>query len=205
MPTLKQAISRLREFHHRVRHPHDFYATHREQWRELAARITRNTVLAMRPPDEMAETWALKAETLGSRVTATLLSLPEAGCIIALSDAPPGTAPTDPRYYSDRGIAVRDLIRWIQAGRTGNPEGKHLDERDDLQSDAQIAWRILYAIRRGGPTIPRLLAAVHQFLGGNPQETGPIAGQILRAWLDTLVPVVRMDYEAWLSRRVRAL
>lgn len=211
---LRSAIVRLREFGQRIRQPHDFYASHAPLWLEMTVRITKATVMALRPHDEIPAVWAQRAETLASRIGYQLHTMPAAGITIYLSDSEPGAnpdAPGSPAHQAS-GVSIADLIRFIQEGERGNPLGKNLDERDDPALAkghyAAIAWRMMYAIKRGAHGTDGLLRQLNRFLGGANAQGGDgdrMADAILKAWLSTLVPVVHEDWAGWLARRARSI
>lgn len=207
------AVRKLREFRERVKHPTDFYAMRQSHWTDTARKLAQQAVLLLRPHDEMAETWALKAQTLASRVSSRLHELPAAGFTLTFSETPAGTA-GDPRHYQLDGVKVSDLMRFVEEGRQGNPLGKKLDERDltpdkngNTRTNAQIAWRMMYAIRNQSHGVDRLVAAVNKMLGGtiNDEGASQIAGSILDHWREALVPMVQADWTEWFARRARAL
>ena len=209
---LRAAIVRLRTFGERLKHPHDFYASNAAHWLGVAVRLTKATVLALRPQDEMPEMWALKAETLVSRLGTTLLELPAAGLMIHLGPERTRDDPARPgsQAHASHGVSIADLVRFIQEGERGNPLGKRLDERDDAALAKghynAIAWRMMYAIKKGAHGTDRLVERLNQFLGGMQKDGSHDLGEaILKAWLSSLVPIVREDWASWLSRRVRSI
>src|SRR6478752_4986290 len=126
--TVKEAARRLREFQSRVAAPHDFYAACRDKWQKSAAKLVVATVRNARPIDADVAAWNARAETLGSRVSATLLPAGEgsAGVSINLSERPADATPNDPRFFTSADVGIQDLVRFVQAGRQGDPNGKRL-------------------------------------------------------------------------------
>lgn len=212
---LRQAIHRLRTLQERLRRPHDFFAAHERVWLESARTLTRATIVSLRPPEEFPEAWALKAETFASKITTHLHALPTAGITIHLGDTPPG-AGDDPDHHQHAGVNVSDLLRFVEEGIRGNPLGKRLDDRDEAalarsptgRGQAAIAWRMMYAIKRRAAGTEGLVRALNRFLGASEHSPGTnetLAEALLKAWISTLVPLVEMDWEAWLSRRARSV
>lgn len=207
--SIREGVARLRAFQARISQPTDFYASHAALWLDMAQRLAKSAVIHARPPDELPELWAAKAETLASKITYRLHELPECGITLSLSDAPPGDpAQAGSLATASNDINVSDLMRFVEEGFRGNPMGKKIDERDiqRKQSPAQIAWRIMYALKRRTEGHDRLRFVVNRFLGSTPGgNANGIADDILKAWLSVLVPLVYQDWEAWLSRRARSI
>ena len=222
---LRAAIVRLRAFGERLKHPHDFYASNAAHWRETAVRLTKATVLALRPQEEMPEMWALKAETLVSRIGYTLLELPAAGLILHLGEKEEDDKKNHVHHLHGQegrdmtSVSINDLMRFVEEGRkgtmdaAGNLLGKNLDDRDltanskgRIPTDKEIAWRMMYAIKKRAMGYDRLLFVLNRFLGEMQKDGSHDLGEaILKAWLSSLVPIVREDWASWLSRRVRSI
>lgn len=213
MPALRQAIVRLRALEQRIGNPHAFYAGHAARWHELTVRLTRETVNLMRPPGESAEVWAHRSDTLASKVQYRLhvsggeLNLAGTAAGVTFTLADPDSASGDPAQHADQGVSIADLTRFVQAGQAGQPLGKRLDDRDDGQTPAQIAWRMMYAIKRRAHGFDGLKRAVQRFLGGEASEgqASHLANAILKAWVSVLVPKAWEDWRAWVDAQVRAL
>jgi hypothetical protein len=213
---LREAIHRLRTLQTKLRNPHEFFATHQRVWLDSARNLTRATIVSLRPAEEMPEAWALKAETFASKISAHLHSMPAAGITLHLGDTPADAKTGDPRYHSDHGVNVSDLIRFVEEGIRGNPMGKRIKEEDQAalsrsntgRGQAAIAWRMMYAIKRRAAGTDGLIRQLNRFLGASAHSPGTnesLAEALLKAWVSTLVPIVTQDWEAWLARRVRGV
>jgi hypothetical protein len=207
MGSLAQTIAKLQALKLALSRPTEFYSNYLPQWQEHAQRITVAILRHSRPPETDPDDWQRRIETEAARLSALLFfDADEIGAILSLGIRPP-VPQSDPRHYTLDNMSVKDIERWVEAGRgKQNPDdpGKNLDERDDGKTDPQIAWRIIYALKLRKEGWERLLGHIEDFLGLEAGAAPGLYREILQAWLEQIGPQIRADYRAWIHGRITA-
>ena len=173
-------------------------------WREDAEAMFRAVAgVAGLPADEVD---AAAARILVYRQSATVAVFVLGPGAVASTTAP-ANGP-DVRWSRDPDqFDVTYVVRWIQAGRRGEPGGKILDERDDGDSDIEIAWRILNHLKQNDNK--GLKAALDAFTGG-AGGGGTTAGvlaiypAVMAAWTAYFGALIAGEWKAfWTTRLFR--
>lgn len=203
--TVQQAITRLSRLKVTLQNAWQFYRANIDTYEEMAKSIARNVLIALPPPGVEQADWERSVETVMTRIGAFLVATTRMnGFILRLATETMGKG--DNTWFNvpgSKSVTVADIVRWVEAGRQGDPDGKRLDDRDFGKSNDQIAFNILYAVRKGmGHGV---INYVEQFMGRTSEEaTHDRSPQIAAAWIDAIVPRVRADLEEWVRQQVKA-
>lgn len=200
---VKEAILRLSRLKLNLQNAWQFYRANADTYETLAKQIAHGVLIATPPPDVTAEQWARTTDTLVERIGAFLVANSKVnGLVLRLATETIGTGQNTGEFVPGASnVTVADIVRWVDAGREGDPDGKRLDDRDYGKSNQQIAFNILYAVRQGRGN--GVIDYVQKFAGVSQQnEAHDRSPQILTAWLDIIVPRVRADLEAWVRTQI---
>lgn len=203
----RRVIGRLQTLSGRLLNPVDFYASHLADYRELAAKTAFQVLINLRPADADPELWQQQALGM-SLMVGTAVSPDQRGMVIWLSDRN-----EKPRFHPDtfsfNGVSIAEIERFVDAGRhkeNQDEPGKNLDARDDGKSNAQIAWRIMYAMRLGKPGTPGLEAAIQKFLSAESRsEAEKLLPQVLTMWIEVFSVRAVADFRQWVHASVASL
>lgn len=206
--TVRAAITRLSRLKVTLQNAWTFYFENLATYEAMAKSIAHSVLIALPPPGVEPQEWQRSVDTVMARINAFLVATSRMnGFILRLATDTMGTdAPT--QINADPPLA--DIIRWVEEGRyrlglkMDNEEpGKRLDHRDYGKSNERIAWNIIFAARNGNGAA--VMAHINQFMGKtNATEAHDRSPEIMRAWIDALVPRVRADLEAWVRAKVAA-
>lgn len=203
--TVQQAITKLSRLKVTLQNAWQFYRANIDTYEEMAKAIARNVLIALPPPGVEPAEWDRSVDTVMTRIGAFLVATTRMnGFILRLATETMGSGQNT--WFNVPGttaVTVADIVRWVEAGRHGDPDGKRLDDRDFGKSNEQIAFNILLAVRRGmGHGV---IGYVEQFMGKTHSEAAhDRSGQIAAAWIDAIVPRVRADLEEWVRQQVKA-
>jgi hypothetical protein len=210
--TVRAAITRLSRLKVTLQNAWTFYFENLSTYETMAKSIAHSVLIALPPPGVEPQEWQRSVDTVMTRINAFLVATSRMnGFILRLATDTMGTGDnTGTPIPGTTYVSVADIVRWVEAGRPflapAGPqegEGKRLDHRDFGKSNEQVAFNILYAVRKG--TGDAVMAHVNQFMGKtNATEAHDRSPEIMRAWIDALVPRVRADLEAWVRAKVAA-
>ena len=204
MSAVRNVIGRLEALREELSQPAVFYAEHRAAWLELAKTVVRQVLANLKPIEMDAGQWQRQIVLAVDRVAADLLSEEDAGIMISIGALPIGADPEDPRHYATAGVNVDEVMRWVEAGRDAEMDGKRLGGDDEGKTDRQIAWRILYALKLNKPGAEGLRTAILKFLGRESGESAEVIyPEILKAWLDVFTVRAAADFRKWVGGKVR--
>ena len=193
---LRDRIDKLRGIRDRLASPEDFWTAHKDEYRDLLAQITVRELMPLRPQDMEPEEWEYHVNLLAVGIQAALLNETQTGLMFWLGPA------SQPQLEEIAGPAPglfsqETIQEWVAAGRAGDEEGKHLDERDTGRSDAEIAKRVWWAMYTGRSLHSHDL--VRKFLVERGiqfvQEALPA---LLKAWKEGLIVRLREDWKQYL-------
>lgn len=200
--TLRDHVQRLRGVKARLEEPVDFFAAHKDEYRDLCAEVTVRELTLARPDEVTEEEWLFRVETLAGNIQAALLEETETGVRFWLS--PAAQPQLEPIAGAQPGLFGLETVQeWVAAGRAGDEEGKQLDDRDMGRSDEQIAKRVWWAMYTGKSLNSH--DKIREFLV--TRGTQLLAGmlpQLLNAWKQNVIVRMRKDYQLFLRGVLRS-
>jgi hypothetical protein len=194
--TLRDQIDRLRGIRGQLTAPEEFWAAHKDEYREILAQVTLRELTPLRPQDMEPEEWEYHVSLLAAGIQAALLNETETGLRFWLGPASQPQA--DEIAGPAPGIFGQETImEWVAAGREGDESGKHLDERDAGRDDEEIAKRVWWAMYTGRSLHSHDL--IRKFLVERGvqfvQEALPV---LLTAWKEGVIVRLKDDWKRYL-------
>ena len=194
--TLRDQIDRLRGIRGQLTTPEEFWAAHKDEYREILAQVTLRELTPLRPQDMEPEEWEYHVSLLAAGIQAALLNETETGLRFWLGPASQPQA--DEIAGPAPGIFGQETImEWVAAGREGDESGKHLDERDAGRNDEEIAKRVWWAMYTGRSLHSHDL--IRKFLVDRGvqfvQEALPA---LLTAWKEGVIGRLKDDWKRYL-------
>ena len=194
--TLRDQIDRLRGIRGQLTAPEEFWAAHKDEYREILAQVTLRELTPLRPQDMEPEEWEYHVSLLAAGIQAALLNETETGLRFWLGPASQPQA--DEIAGPAPGIFGQETImEWVAAGREGDESGKHLDERDTGRDDEEIAKRVWWAMYTGRSLHSHDL--IRKFLVDRGvqfvQEALPA---LLTAWKEGVIVRLKDDWKRYL-------
>jgi len=194
--TLRDQIDRLRGIRAQLTAPEEFWAAHKDEYREILAQVTLRELTPLRPQDMEPEEWEYHVSLLAAGIQAALLNETETGLQFWLGPASQPQA--DEVAGPAPGIFGQETImEWVVAGREGDESGKHLDERDAGRNDEEIAKRVWWAMYTGRSLHSHDL--IRKFLVDRGvqfvQEALPA---LLTAWKEGVIVRLKDDWKRYL-------
>lgn len=196
-------ISRIDE---RLRTPREFFAGRTEAYLDLASRIARATLSALKPPETSSEDWTAELEGLVASISADLLD--PAGLALRIGSRQRTmreVAASDGVIYD-----IEEIRKWVLAGIDRQPGAKILDEDDEeilrkygeQKGSRIIAGRVSRAYYTGNrdANYERMREALRNFIGGSDaSRANETLLAVVAAWEQAFVPMVRADLSAWMA------
>lgn len=203
--TIPGVIARLQQRQERLADATGFFREHAREYRALAQRIVRQVGRVLRPTRTDIEEWETFLEVLVARTVSQLVTAGaggEPGLDIELRVAADPQAQEGDYVVGEQGITYNQVREWVEAGLLGEEGGKNIDERDRNEgADAitQRVWKVL-----NDPAGKMSGASIRAYLEGR-QDTpyGKLLSQMLKAWLDQMLPVIRRDWRQWVRRQIK--
>jgi hypothetical protein len=194
--TLRDQIDRLRGIRGQLTAPEEFWAAHKDEYREILVQVTLRELMPLRPQDMEPEEWEYHVNLLAAGIQAALLNETETGLRFWLGPASQPQA--DEIAGPAPGIFGQETImEWVAAGREGDESGKHLDERDAGRNDEEIAKRVWWAMYTGRSLHSHDL--IRKFLVDRGvqfvQEALPA---LLTAWKEGVIVRLKDDWKRYL-------
>ncbi len=175
-----------------------FWARHRDAYREQCAELVRTMLMLVRPEHEPVEGWGARVNALAESVATRLFGGGDLSSLLIFlaTQNIPVTGPLEDFLTRDT------VLRWVQAGREGDPLGKEFTPEDYARKDEHIAGLVLWENLRGRAR--NTPAALRIWIEGQALEHfGPYMQPILTAWHAALAGRVRSDFRQWVGEVVR--
>jgi hypothetical protein len=203
---LHRFARRIARIDERLRTPRDFFVTRAETYHDVASRIARATLSALKPPATSAEDWTAEMEGLVASITAELLD--PAGLALRI-----GSRQRTMREVSSSDGVIFDLEeirKWVLAGIRREPDAKIIDEDDaeilrkygEASGSRIIAARVRRAYYSGNRegSYERMREALRNYIGGptNAERADETLLAVVAAWEAAFVPMVRSDLAEWM-------
>ena len=194
--TLRDQIDRLRGIRGQLTTPEEFWAAHKDEYREILAQVTLRELTPLRPQDMEPGEWEYHVNLLAAGIQAALLNETETGLRFWLGPASQPQA--DEIAGPAPGIFGQETImEWVAAGREGDESGKHLDERDAGRNDEEIAKRVWWAMYTGRSLHSHDL--IRKFLvDRGVQFVREALPALLTAWKEGVIVRLKDDWKLYL-------
>ncbi len=203
---LDDFISDLERIREELANADAFFALHSDRYLEVAKRVGRHTLLALRPQDMDADTWA---EDVGN-FTDLVFSRTIAGGLEILYAGRTGKRAEEAKgQVSYTPISYQDVLEWVRAGPENGGKDLTAVENTRNRNPEQIAYDVHHAIiqhRLGiekkdyGRITERLEEWVNsRVLAG---DMDALLDAVLEAWYAALAPMVERDFERWVDEVV---
>lgn len=211
MATIAEARKWLTGIKATLERPVDFYASHYQQWRQLAASVAETTLQRLKPANVTQEKWTIAIARSLTTLSAELISSADVvgARLWMLRQIEPSAAGFAPYHEY---VPYETVVDWVAAGRAGDELGKKLelfaggrDVKADgtPKTDRAVAWRVWHAIRldhnRAG-----LVAAINEFAeqAGDPQVLKAMDA-VQEAWNIYFSVQVVEDWKRWVATVIR--
>ena len=201
---LDEAIERLRDTRDALADPTPFYSANKPAWLELA-KTTVVQLLGPNVPDGTEpQRWAETVAEIAEAVSGALFETHELTGLTIFAVIG-GALPQGEGYRAV--VDYETIVRWVEAGRRGDPLGKHLREIDDGLTDRAIAWRVFHALRvKTGGNIDRLKLAILSFASAQGVgDMGSWLDAVEKAWLEIFTVRVETDWKSWVTTQLARL